>query len=354
MTRPKIFLITHNYPRHENDNAGIFVKNLVSDLSDYFDFTVCHIYYGGLMKDLFKNPLNWPKLADYYRKSMRKAKCELKCHKHHLIWSHWWLPAGIIGAKLSRRTGHPLMVTMHGTDAAMLKSLPILKPVAAYVFKQARVVNTVSSYLASFTTPDAVAANMPFDPEVFNYSETERDDKLIICPARLDQGKNVDLLVKAVKQISELKLKIFGEGPKRDHILSLIDKNPRIELHDFIPQKQLADQFRQAGVVALPSSVEGFGLVLAEGAACGCYPIATRAASMIEIVKQVGGQLFELDKNGDDIKRALEHYLRSLPIERGKISKNASVFSKSVIIPRFVEMINSAIKNPPEKNSQAG
>ncbi|NDJ76838.1 MAG: hypothetical protein GYB65_11315, partial [Chloroflexi bacterium] len=34
---------------------------------------------------------------------------------------HFWLPGGIIGAKLSKRTGHPLMVTLHGTDAAMLK-----------------------------------------------------------------------------------------------------------------------------------------------------------------------------------------------------------------------------------------
>lgn len=346
MAKPKIFLITHNYPRHEGDNAGIFVKNLVNDLSEYFDFTISHIYYGGLMKDLFKNPLNWPKLADYYRKSMSKAKCKLKCHKHHLIWAHWWLPGGIIGAKLSQQSGHPLMVTMHGTDAAMLKTLPILKPFANNVFKRAEIVNTVSHYLASFTTPKAKIANMPFDPKVFFISDTQRDDKLIICPARLDRGKNVDLLVRAVKQVPDLRLKIFGEGPQREHIVRLIDNDSRIEIHDYIPQKQLAEEFRNAGVVALPSSVEGFGLVLAEGAACGCYPVATRAASMIEIVEQIGGQLFKLDRNADGIKTALENYLRSLPVDRKKISENASVFGKEVIIPRFIDMINSAIKKP--------
>ena len=103
--KKKIFVLTHNYPRDEHDFAGIFIKNLNNDLADDFDFTVCPIRFGTTMHKLYKNPLNWPKLYSYFRESRKKAEAELAKDKYDLIWAHWWMPPGMIAAKLSRQNG---------------------------------------------------------------------------------------------------------------------------------------------------------------------------------------------------------------------------------------------------------
>ena len=341
--KKKIFVLTHNYPRDEQDFAGIFIKNLNNDLAQEFDFTVCPIRFGTTMHKLYKNPFNWPKLYSYFHKARKIAEAEIAKDKYDLIWAHWWMPPGIIAAKLARKTGLPLMVTCHGTDAFMLRDLPPLRFFAERVFNTAKTVNVVSKYMSTITTPDAVVANMPYNQEVFNYNGESKDDNYIICPTALIKRKNVGLLVKAVKNIPELKLKIFGDGILRDEIKTLIADSENIELHPPIDHARLSQEYKKAGAIVLPSVNEGFGLTLVEGAASGCLPLATIDGGMVEIIEQIGGIKFPYDESSAEIEKALRKYLDMLPLDRQKIADSAKVFSRKSIIPRFKHIINSAI-----------
>jgi len=341
--KKKVFVLTHNYPRDEHDFSGIFIKNIIADLSYDFNFTVCPIRFGTTMHKLYKNPANWPKLYAYFRDSRKIAEVEFAKDNYDLIWAHWWMPPGIIAAKLARKTGAPLLVTCHGTDAFMLRDLPLLRFFAERVFTTAKTVNVVSKYMATITTPNSVVVNMPYNQEIFNYNGQPKDDHYLICPTALIKRKNVGLLVKAVKNIPELKLKVFGDGILKDEINSLIGDSQNIELLSPVDHQTLAREYKSAGAIVLPSINEGFGLTLVEGAASGCFPLATSDGGMVEIIEQTGGINFPYDESGIEIEKALRKYLEILPVDRQKIADSARVFSREMIIPRFKKIINKSI-----------
>jgi len=344
MVKPKIFVLTHNYPINEKDMSGIFIKNIQDDLADDFDFTVCPIRFGSTMHKLYKNPLKWPKLLAYYLNGVPAAEKEFAKGKFDLIWAHWWLPPGIIAARLVRKHKCPLMVTCHGTDAFMLRDLPILRPLADYVFNSAKTVNVVSKYMATITTRNSVVANMPYNQEIFNYQGEAKDDHYIIAPSALIKRKNLDILIMAIKDIPELRLKIFGSGILKDELVALIGDSKNIELHPSIDQKTLAAEYKKAGAIILPSINEGFGLTLVEGAASGCFPLATIDGGMVEIIEQTGGINFPHDPSGNEIKKALHKYLDALPADRQSIADRARVYSREHIIPRFTQILHHTMK----------
>ncbi len=349
MSKKKIFILTHNYPQSETDMAGIFLKNLISDLSDEFDFHVCPIRFGGTMHKLYKNPLKWPKILKYFRKSASTARQQFQEDNYDLIWAHWWLPPGVIASRLARKTKCPLMVTCHGTDAFMLRDIPLLRPVANRVFSTAEVVNVVSKYMASITTTDSVVLNMPYNQEIFNYSGEEKDDRYLICPSAFIKRKNIDLLIKAVSDIPEIHLKVYGSGILKDHLEYMATGVDNVEVLPPLDQQGLAEEYKKAGAVILPSIGEGFGLTLPEGAACGCFTLATYDGGMVEIVEQTGGINFPHDTSGEEIKKAIRKYLEMLPVDREKIAESARVYSREKIIPHYKEILHNLTKKKPAR-----
>lgn len=343
--KKKIFILTHNYPENENDMSGIFLKNLIADLCDEFDFHVCPIRFGETMHKLYKNPLKLPRLMGYYLSAGKKARAEISRDTYDLIWAHWWLPPGIIAARLSRKTGLPLVITCHGTDAFMLRDIPFLRPLAKRVFKTARTVNVVSKYMATITTKDSFVANMPYNQEIFNYNGEQKDDYYLICPSAFIRRKNLDILVKVAADMPDIKVKIFGSGILKNQLEILAEDIPNVQICPPLNQQELAVEYKKAGAVVLPSIGEGFGLTLPEGAACGCFTLATTDGGMVEIIEQTGGINFAHDPSGNTLKNAIHLYLDGLPVDRNKIAESAKIYSREYLIPRFKEMLHNAIGN---------
>lgn len=323
--------------------SGIFLKNLIADLSDEFDFHVCPIRFGATMHKLYKNPLKWPNLIGYYLAAGQKAGEQFKADHYDLIWAHWWLPPGIIGARLARKTGSPLVVTCHGTDAFMLRDIPFLRPIANRVFKTARMVNVVSKYMATITTKDSFVANMPYNQEIFNYQGEPKDDRLLICPSAFIKRKNIDILINAAAAMPDIKVKIFGSGILKELLSNLAENVSNVQILPPLSQDELAKEYKKAGAVVLPSIGEGFGLTLPEGAASGCFTLATRDGGMVEIIEQTGGINFTHDPSGNALKEAIKDYLDSLPIDRNKIAESAKVYSREQLIPKFKKMLRDAM-----------
>jgi len=96
-------------------------------------------------------------------------------------------------------------------------------------------------------------------------------------------------------------LRLCGSGEQRD----LIPAHESILVEDFVQPEQLAERFRQARFLVLPSLSEAWGLVVHEGASCGCgLVLSNRIGSADDLATAVNGVLFEAG-NADDLLRAL-------------------------------------------------
>lgn len=104
---------------------------------------------------------------------------------------------------------------------------------------------------------------------------------------RLDPIKRISDLLEAVRVLNgKVRLEIFGEGPERARIEGMIRElrlSEAVTLHGAVPRPQEA--LAQIDLLVLPSSAEGFGLVLIEAMAAGVPVVATDVAGIRDVVR---------------------------------------------------------------------
>jgi glycosyltransferase involved in cell wall biosynthesis len=104
---------------------------------------------------------------------------------------------------------------------------------------------------------------------------------------RLDPIKRIPDLLHATKLLDgDVRLHIFGGGAEREHITSEIGQlgiGDRVTLHGAVQRPQ--DALENIDLLVLPSSAEGFGLVLIEAMAAGIPVVGTNAPGIRDVVK---------------------------------------------------------------------
>ncbi|MDD5622429.1 MAG: glycosyltransferase family 4 protein [Actinomycetota bacterium] len=122
----------------------------------------------------------------------------------------------------------------------------------------------------------------------------------VIFTGRLLSHKNVDILIKSIHLIKEKKQEIrcliIGEGPEKNNLETLTKKlnlEKNIEFSGFLKtHDDVYAQMKSSKVFVLPSTREGFGIVVIEANACG-IPVIT-----IKHKGNAAGDLIEEGKNG--------------------------------------------------------
>lgn len=131
---------------------------------------------------------------------------------------------------------------------------------------------------------------------------------------RLSEEKNFKLLISAmpkiVKEIPNAKLVIFGEGPLRNSLESLVNEmklSDRVFLPGFIDEPSRV--YRQSNVIVNCSTTEGMPISLLEAIREGCPFIASDIPANAGLAKDLNlsNQLFRLDKESL-AKKLLELY----------------------------------------------
>ena len=109
------------------------------------------------------------------------------------------------------------------------------------------------------------------------------DEKIydVIFAGRLIKEKNVDILLKAVALLKAdfpgIRCCIIGDGPEKAALLKLAKKLTvceNVEFAGFQEYDALIGKFKASKMLVLPSSREGFGMVVIEAFACG-VPVVT-------------------------------------------------------------------------------
>ncbi|MEN8184496.1 MAG: glycosyltransferase family 4 protein, partial [Myxococcota bacterium] len=130
------------------------------------------------------------------------------------------------------------------------------------------------------------------DPVPEEPSPSKADRFTVLHVGQLRRYKGGESLLLAARQLPEIRFLMVGEGPDRDHLQDLVRRwqLANVEIRSDVSNAELSLLYREAHVVSLPSicRLEAFGLVLVEGMAHGCVPVASSLPGVRHVVDDVG------------------------------------------------------------------
>lgn len=203
-----------------------------------------------------------------------------------VLHAHWWAPSGLVAVVAGRITRTPVVVHIHGTDAAIARGP--LRSLARWTLRSADAVLVVSDDLASWVTRisgvAAVVAPMPISPERVPAPSPAPEDGPVLAVGRLVPEKGFDVLIRAAA-VAGVRVEIVGDGDQSPSLRSLARAvGAHVDFLGSLAPSELAARYAAARIVAVPSRREGFGLVAAEAAAAGRAVVASDVGGLRSIV----------------------------------------------------------------------
>jgi glycosyltransferase involved in cell wall biosynthesis len=320
----RVVFLTHNYPRWPGDLSGAFLATLAAALvrrgvevrvvapSDegkggeeerdgifvrrvrYASPRLESIAYRGTMAAALRAPGGWRALAGLWRALRRAAKEEIAAGAD-LVHAHWWVPAG-----LAAPAGAPLVLTVHGTDAALLRDSRLARRLARPVFARARVVTAVSRELAGWVqtaTGRHVAPSqvhpMPADSASWPWTTGGGGT---IAVARLTAQKRINLAIETTAFLAscghDLPLTIVGDGPERERLERQVQRlgiGAFVRFVGAVAPAEVTGYLASADLMLFPAQGEGFGLAAAEALMVGVPVVACwDGGGLLDVVPESG------------------------------------------------------------------
>ena len=221
----------------------------------------------------------------------------------HVIHAHAALPCGAAAALLSRRTGIPFVVTIHGLDvfnSCFQKGIAAgwRRKASVNVYASAKKVICISGRVQQLL---ADGMNAPCtsevvyngtDPSVFTPGRVQEQTPTILVVGNLLAGKGHELVLKAFARVKDshpgLQCRIIGEGADRVRFANLarnLGISDRVHFLGRRSRSEVAEAMRNCTVFALPSRFEGLGCVYLEAMASGKPVIACRGQGIDEVIQ---------------------------------------------------------------------
>ncbi|MPZ89243.1 MAG: glycosyltransferase, partial [Nitriliruptorales bacterium] len=325
----RVLALTHVFPRSEGDpcapfllawanalrgagvriavvaphDAGLPIRHHVAGIgvrrSRYAPDGWERLAYRGQMHELVRSPAGPPLAGGLIASLTSAVRAQIRAGRPDVLHVHWWLPGAIV-ARLARPS-IPVVVTVHGTDVALIEARPALAALARWALEGVDRVEAVSTDLAerleaATGRPADAIGPMPLAAAAqaaaatgasgsgagsgLKAAGTTGDSERplrVLAAGRLVPEKGFTDLVEAVARLAApARLEIVGDGPER---VALIQRAAarRVDLHlpGSLPPEELAVAYAGADVVAQPSHREGFGLVAAEALMAGVPVVAT-------------------------------------------------------------------------------
>jgi glycosyltransferase involved in cell wall biosynthesis len=379
----RVVLLTHVFPRAADDPLGAFLLHLIHGLGARVAVRVVAphaaglalqeeiegvpvtrfryapdadetLAYTGRMHDMARGIGGKVAFAQFVRAYLRAGQEAVRGFRPDVVHAHWWLPGGLVGALISRRTAAPLVVTTHGTDVELLRKTRGATPLARFAFGQARAITCGSEYLraqlVSLGVANAARVRVIPMPVSTAFVEGETDGRRqtadrrrqtaaggrqeagsgqpsavggrpsafrILTVARLSPQKGIDTLLDAVGLVHArghaVRLTIIGDGDQRAPLQAKAQEMglaPLVTFTGMLPQSELPGRYAECDVFVLPSVREGMGLVLAEALLCGAPIIATASGGVTDIVRDGETGLLFPERDASALAAAIERYVR--------------------------------------------
>ncbi len=255
-----------------------------------------------------------------------------------VIHGHWWFPCGLVAVAAAgvagRRTSS--VVHLHGSDAAVTTTV-VRRWLARRVLRRAGAVVAVSEELrgwASSLMPRHRAArvsanaksqeraswpllrivSMPVATERIGPATPTPAAGPVVAVGRLMAEKGFDVLIEAVA-LMEPNLRpdvvIVGDGPDRAALKAQsLQAGVNVHFVGAVPPASVADWYRRARLVCVPSRREGFGMVIAEAVAAGRPVVATAVGAAVQFVNHGVNGLLVAPGDSSALSRAINQALQ--------------------------------------------
>ena len=301
--------------------VDIFTRANRANLPEKVDIvpgvTVRHLEAGpfdGITKD------EMPSQICAFMSSFMRQEVKLPVGHYDLIHSHYWI-SGQLGWLISDRLGIPLVHTMH--TMAKVKNLSLAEgeqpePNSRAIGEEqvvqassALIANTASEAASLVSLYDACPDNVFVVPPGVDLSTYKvnggkkvsrrkigyRDETLMLLfVGRIQPHKGPEVLIRAVAEMvrhtpsirATLRAVIMGgasgsgssEPDRLKALAKFLGVSDIVEFIPPVPHDQLADWYRAADLVCVPSYSESFGLVALEAQACGTPVVATAVGGL--------------------------------------------------------------------------
>ncbi len=324
---------------------------------------------------------------------MRAVAAQPEGH-YDVVHSHYWL-SGQVGWLAADRWGVPLVHTMHTMARVKNRSLAAgdRPEPAGREIGEAQVVAAADRLIANTDVearelidlydaePEKIAIVPPgVDLDLFHPGDRaaarqavglDPDELVVLFVGRIQPLKAPDLLVEAAARLRardpdgeiarRLRVVVLGgpSGSGLDRPRQLQDLAVSLGIEDRVtfappgPRTELADYFRAADLVAVPSYSESFGLVALEAQASG---IPVVAANVGGLPKAVAAGILVPTHDVDDWADAL-HELLSDPVRRRALGhqavEHASAFGWDATTTALLSVYREAVAHRHATDMQA-
>lgn len=242
-------------------------------------------------------------------------------HQVNLVHSHFFSDSPGLPYLLARR-GIPYVVSEHSSAITSLNPAKKISPtglkMASSLYRSASFVLPVSEFLAreirrrGLPGELAVVPN-PVDTKLFAPHRGDSGQR-ILCVARLDPVKRLDVLLRATAEVasteSNIHLDIVGDGPNRESLLDLaqsIGIADRTTFHGHVKRRDIPELLGRGSVFALSSYTENLPIAMLEALSCGLPVVGPNVGGVPEIVEGAPGAVFHPGDIGS-LAAALRHW----------------------------------------------
>jgi len=279
----------------------------------------------------------------YVRDAIRIAK---KLPKPDVVTVQDPFEAGLAGWRIAKRFGVPLHVQIHTdflspeyTKLSLLNRLRV--HIAQFVLRRATHIRVVSGRIRDGLETlehSARVTVLPIFVDVQSFQEAAAFErpylkytKTLLVVSRLEKEKNVQLAVDAFVQVApeDCGLVIVGEGSRWPTV------DPAVEARvTIVKDETLPSLYKSVDLVLVPSTYEGYGLVIVEALAAGKPVLSTD----VGVAREAGAIVTTQDRFAD----ALAEWFRSGP-RTGEL-KNYQYRSFEEYVGMYCEDIRTCVK----------
>jgi glycosyltransferase involved in cell wall biosynthesis len=269
-------------------------------------------------------------------RAYRLAKKLMENNKYNLINTHFAIPTGPLGVKLSKNFNTKNILSIHGGDIydptkklSPHKNL-ILRRKVRKILNDSDIIVAQSSNTKenaiNYYSPNKEIKIIPlaYEPSSFKkvsrkYLNLQNNKKYLVGVGRLVKRKGFDFAIKTISKLpEEFELLIVGDGPEKDNLLTLANNlgvNNRIHLLGQLNEEKKFQYLSNSNLFFLSSVHEGFGIVLQEAMQVGIPIIATRNGGQKDLIEEgKNGYLIshgDINEASNKIQEALSKNLKS-------------------------------------------
>ncbi len=403
--RPRLLMLTSNFPRWQGDSTTPFVLHMAQDLLglgwdvdvlaphapgastrellesvpvERFRYlvperaeTVC--YGGGALVNLRENKLNLLKLPALIAAEWTAATTRALRRQYDVIQSHWILPQGFVGSLLPTRTPH--VVTIHGGDIFGLQggALGAAKRFALHRATGVTANSSVTRQSALDLAPRIrrlelipTGAEIDNDPDPSLVAKLRTNYRRPTGPLLGFVGRIVDekgyedflrAIAAVVADFPDVTGIVVGEGQHRaaaEQLSRDLGIADRVSFLGWVPAGEVQAHMGACDVFIAPSRrgvdgwIEAQGLTVIEALASGVPTIAARSGGIVDTIDDGETGLFVDERAPEQIaamvkKLCTEPELRERLATRGRVAARER-FGRSTSAGAFDSLFRSLIK----------